>query len=96
MGTQVRNYIEKGTGEYWRAIVMLFLGSVAAFGAEYCLQPIIPVLAKEFDLMPATASLAMSFGTAGMAMAMIGLVLHSTTTMRYLRSTKNGIARKLP
>ena len=82
MGTQVRNYIEKGTGEYWRAIVMLFLGSVAAFGAEYCLQPIIPVLAKEFDLMPATASLAMSFGTAGMAMAMIGIASFATRLER--------------
>ena len=82
MGTQVRNYIEKGTGEYWRASVMLFLGSVAAFGAEYCLQPIIPVLAKEFDLMPATASLAMSFGTAGMAMAMIGIASFATRLER--------------
>lgn len=82
MGTQVKNYIEKGTGEYWRAIVMLFLGSVAAFGAEYCLQPIIPVLAKEFDLMPATASLAMSFGTAGMAMAMIGIASFATRLER--------------
>lgn len=69
----MRTYITKGSMEYWRAIVTLFLGSVAAFGAEYCLQPIIPVLAKEFELLPATASLAMSFGTGGMAFAMIGI-----------------------
>jgi YNFM family putative membrane transporter len=69
----MRTYITKGSTEYWRAIVTLFLGSVAAFGAEYCLQPIIPVLAKEFELLPATASLAMSFGTGGMAFAMIGI-----------------------
>lgn len=66
-------YIQKDSNAYWRAIIVLFLGSVVAFGAEYCLQPIIPVLAKEFDLMPATASLAMSFGTGGMAFAMIGI-----------------------
>lgn len=69
----VHTYIEKGSKNYWRAIVVLFLGSVAAFGAEYCLQPIIPVLAEEFHLMPATASLAMSFGTGGMAFAMIAI-----------------------
>lgn len=66
-----RACIERGSNAYWRAIVVLFLGSVAAFGAEYCLQPIIPVLAGEFGLTPATASLAMSFGTAGMAFSMI-------------------------
>lgn len=68
-----QTYIEKGSKNYWRAIVVLFLGSVAAFGAEYCLQPIIPVLAQEFHLTPATASLAMSFGTGGMAFAMIAI-----------------------
>lgn len=64
-------YIQKGTREYWRAIVMLFFGSVAAFGAEYCLQPVIPVLAADFGLTPAMASLAMSVGTGGMAAAML-------------------------
>lgn len=73
MNTMEHSYITKGSGEYWRAITVLFLGSVAAFGAEYCLQPIIPVLAESFDLAPATASLAMSFGTGGMALAMIGI-----------------------
>lgn len=66
-------YIEKGTREYWRAIIMLFFGSVAAFGAEYCLQPVIPVLAADFGLNPAAASLAMSFGTFGMAAAMVAI-----------------------
>ena len=78
----MRSFIEKDTNAYWRAIVTLFLGSVAAFGAEYCLQPIIPVLAKEFNLMPATASLAMSFGTAGMAFAMIGIASFATRLER--------------
>ena len=78
----MRSFIEKDTNAYWRAIVTLFLGSVAAFGAEYCLQAIIPVLAKEFNLMPATASLAMSFGTAGMAFAMIGIASFATRLER--------------
>lgn len=66
-------YIEKGTPVYQRAIAVLFLGSLAAFGAEYCLQPVIPVLAQEFQLDPATASLAMSFGTGGMAVSMLAI-----------------------
>ena len=64
-------YIQKGTRQYWQAITALFLGSVAAFGLEYCVQPIIPVLTRDFDLSPTMASLAMSFGTGGMALAMI-------------------------
>lgn len=67
------SYIKKGTPVYQRAIAVLFLGSLAAFGAEYCLQPIIPVLAREFGLDPATASLAMSFGTGGMAVSMLAI-----------------------
>lgn len=65
------NKIRSGTREYWQAIIALFLGSMVAFGAEYCVQPIIPVLAETFTLDPATASLAVSFGTGGMAIAML-------------------------
>lgn len=65
------DYIQKGTQQYWRTISALFLGSIAAFGAEYCVQPIIPVLTEEFHVTPSIASLAMSFGTGGMAVAMI-------------------------
>ncbi len=63
--------IRKGTGEYWRAIIALFFGSLVTFGAEYCVQPIIPVFTETFSLEPATASLAVSFGTGGMAIAML-------------------------
>ena len=63
--------IKKGTGEYWRAIVALFFGSLVTFGAEQCVQPIIPVFTETFSLEPATASLAVSFGTGGMAIAML-------------------------
>lgn len=65
------NRIRSGTREYWQAIIALFLGSMVAFGAEYCVQPIIPLLADTFSLNPATASLAVSCGTGGMAIAML-------------------------
>lgn len=63
--------INKGTKEYNCALIMMFFGSLAAFGAEYCLQPIIPILAQDFNLSPTQASLSMSFGTIGMACSMI-------------------------
>lgn len=64
-------YITKSSANYKLTILVMFLGSLVAFGAEYCLQPVIPVLAEEFALDPATASLAMSCGTAGMAFSML-------------------------
>lgn len=66
----MEGYIQKGTPEYWRAISALFLGTLAAFGVIYCTQPLMPVFSKEFSLAPATASLAMSATSAGMAISM--------------------------
>lgn len=63
--------IKANTAIYWRTIFVIFLGSMAAFGAEYCVQPLIPVIAKEFMLSPASASLAVSAGLFGMAMSML-------------------------
>lgn len=67
--------ITKESPQYRRAILALFFGSLVAFGAEYCLQPIIPVLAGEFLLSPAQASLAMSLGTGGMAASMLAIAI---------------------
>lgn len=66
-----RRYISLHTNIYWRTIFIIFLGSMAAFGAEYCVQPLIPVIAQEFGLAPAAASLAVSAGLFGMALAML-------------------------
>lgn len=43
---------------------------MAAFGAEYCVQPIIPVIASSFGLN-AVQSLAVSLGLVGMSAAML-------------------------
>ncbi len=69
--TVKREKIQRGSVTYYKAIIALFIGSLVAFGAEYCVQPIIPVLARDFSLEPTTASLAVSFGTGGMAVAML-------------------------
>lgn len=63
--------IRVNTAIYWRTIFVIFLGSMAAFGAEYCVQPLIPVIAADFYLSPASASLAVSAGLFGMALSML-------------------------
>ena len=49
--------------------VYYFLGSMAAFGAEYCVQPIIPVIASSFGLNAVQGSLAVSLGAAMLLIA---------------------------
>ena len=44
---------------------------MAAFGAEYCVQPIIPVIASSFGLNAVQGSLAVSLGLVGMSAAML-------------------------
>lgn len=63
--------IRVNTAIYWRTIFVIFLGSMAAFGAEYCVQPLIPVIAADFSLSPASSSLAVSAGLFGMALSML-------------------------
>lgn len=68
---QTYPHIRVNTAIYWRTIFVIFLGSMAAFGAEYCVQPLIPVIAADFSLSPASASLAVSAGLFGMALSML-------------------------
>jgi len=63
--------ITRGTKRFWQSVASIFLGSIAAMGAEYCVQPIIPIIARDFQLTPSVASLVVSCGTGGMAIAMI-------------------------
>lgn len=69
-----REYIKTGSQVYWRTLFIIFLGSMAAFGAEYCVQPIIPVIASSFGLNAVQGSLAVSLGLVGMSAAMLLIV----------------------
>lgn len=60
-----REYIKTGSQVYWRTLFIIFLGSMAAFGAEYCVQPIIPVIASSFGLNAVQGSLASIFRIGG-------------------------------
>lgn len=74
--------IAKGSKLYRMALVALFIGSFACFGLEYCVQPVIPVIADSFGLSPAVASLSVSAGTAGMASAMLLIAAFSSRMPR--------------
>ncbi|MCE5285246.1 MAG: MFS transporter [Pelosinus sp.] len=67
----MKKYIQKDDVQYWQTIFSLFLGSFVTFAIFYCTQPLIPIFSKEFDIMPATASLSVSFPTACMALFML-------------------------
>jgi YNFM family putative membrane transporter len=83
----MKKYIEKGTPQYWQAIFSLFLGSFVTFAIFYCTQPLIPIFSKEFSIMPATASLSVSFPTACMALFMLVMAWLSDAKGRKLIMT---------
>lgn len=60
-------WIAYGTPEYRRAGVALFLAGFATFSLLYCVQPLLPVFAREFAVSPAESSLALSLATGTLA-----------------------------
>ena len=65
------DYIQKGSGRYWRGISSLFLGSFVTFALLYCTQPLIPTFVEEFNLTPSYASLSISLTTGFLAFFML-------------------------
>jgi YNFM family putative membrane transporter len=58
------------TPRYWLASFALLLAGFATFAALYDVQPLLPALAREFGVSPATASLALSASTVALALAL--------------------------
>ena len=83
-GEGITEKLERGSREYLLAIASLFCGSLAAFGAEHCVQPIIPIFTAEFGVEPAISALTVSFGTAGMAGAMFLIAIFAKRLPRKL------------
>jgi YNFM family putative membrane transporter len=67
----VDDYIERGSNDYGKAISALFLGSFVTFASLYSTQPLIPLLAKQFHVSPASASLSLSLTTGALAVCML-------------------------
>ncbi len=60
-----------GSPAFRHASLAMFVGGYASFAMLYGTQPLLPLLSDEFSLDPAAASLAVSAGTAGLALMLI-------------------------
>ncbi len=64
-------HLEAGTPAFWRTNFAMFFGGFATFAMLYGTQAMLPIFTTEFDISPATASLSVSVGTAGLALMLI-------------------------
>ena len=67
----VERFIQRGTRDFTRANVALFAAGFTTFALIYCVQPIMPVLGRDFGVDAATASLSLSATTQCLAVAML-------------------------
>lgn len=63
--------IRRGTPEFRRANVALFLSAFCVFASLYSVQPLLPIFAESFGIGPAASSLALSSTTATLAIALL-------------------------
>ena len=67
----VERFITRGTRAFTLANVALFAAGFTTFALIYCVQPIMPVLGRDFGVDAATASLSLSATTQCLAVAML-------------------------
>ncbi len=64
---------QRSSPGFRRITLALFAAGLATFTALYCVQALLPALATQFHLMPATASLVVSVSTGALALGVIPL-----------------------
>lgn len=64
-------YIEKDTPAFIRTVLALFCGGFSTFSLLYCVQPMLPVLSREFSINAAESSLILSVATAMLAIGLL-------------------------
>ena len=64
-------YIEKGTPMFMRTVLALFSGGFATFALLYCVQPMMPLLSREFSINAAQSSLILSVATGLLAVGLL-------------------------
>ncbi|UUQ67167.1 MFS transporter [Pseudomonas fuscovaginae UPB0736] len=64
-------YIEKGTPAFMRTVLALFSGGFATFALLYCVQPMMPMLSKEYGINAAQSSLILSVATGMLAIGLL-------------------------
>lgn len=65
------NYIEYGTRPFLAILFSLFLAGFAVFSSLYCVQPMMPFLAKFFQVTPTHSSFPLSFSTITLALGLL-------------------------
>lgn len=73
---------QRGSAGFRRITLALFAAGIATFTLLYCAQALLPALSTAYSLSPAQASLAVSAGTGGLAVAILPLSVLSNTTGR--------------
>lgn len=64
-------WVSRGTAVYRRISTAFFLAGFASLSLLYCVQPLLPVLARQFGVGPAESSFALSFSTGFLAVAVL-------------------------
>ncbi|WP_226504208.1 MFS transporter [Pseudomonas sp. MWU16-30317] len=64
-------YIEKGTPLFLRTVLALFAGGFATFALLYCVQPMMPILSREYSINAAQSSLVLSISTGMLAIGLL-------------------------
>lgn len=65
------NYIKRGTRAFRFTTLALFAGAFSTYANLYMTQPVLPMIAKNFHVSPATASLSLSLTTLALACFML-------------------------
>ncbi|BCB04166.1 MFS transporter [Bacillus sp. KH172YL63] len=65
------HYIERGTSRFTYANLALFAGGFSTFAILWGTQPILPEIAREFNLSPAQSSLSQSSATIALALSLL-------------------------
>jgi YNFM family putative membrane transporter len=74
--------IAAGSPEFRRINRAMVFGGFSTFALLYCVQPLMPLLARDFQLTPAQSSLALSVSTGTLAVSLLGA---SVVSERYGR-----------
>lgn len=64
-------WIQQGTPAYRRMNIAFFCAGYATFSLLYCVQPLLPLFAKDFAVSPAASSLSLSLSTGLLAPAIL-------------------------
>ncbi|MBB3173370.1 YNFM family putative membrane transporter [Endobacter medicaginis] len=79
---QVIDKIERGSPQFRRVTLGLFLAGLSTFTLLYCVQPLLPLFSTLFGVTATNSSLALSLSTASLA---ISIVLASVLSERFGR-----------